>query len=76
MINLFSLVTNFFSAGLYYLVKPSHVALSQPPPQRPRGWAAGNAKRHATGLATNPTMVVFYAGWFISCQPSVCTIPM
>jgi hypothetical protein len=37
---------------------------------------AGNAKSHAARPATNSTMVVFFAGWFDSCQPSVCTIHM
>jgi hypothetical protein len=33
-------------------------------------------KSHAAGLAINSTMVVFFAAWFDSGQPSVCTILM
>jgi hypothetical protein len=71
LLKLLSLVTIFFSAGLYYLVKPSHAALGQPLPQRLPGWGGWKFKSHAAGPATKSTMVVFFAGWFDSCQPSI-----
>jgi hypothetical protein len=76
ILKLLSIADIFFLAGLYYLVKPSHAALGQPLPQRLPGWAAEKGKSHAAGPATNSTILVFFAGWFDSCQPSVYTIPM
>jgi hypothetical protein len=44
-------INYFFSAGLYYLVKPSHAALGQPLPQKLPGWGGWKCKKpcHWTG---------------------------
>jgi hypothetical protein len=67
-----SLVTIFFSAGLYYLVKPSHRALGQPLPQMLPGWGGWKCKKPAcrwTGDQLHHSGVLF---WMVRLLSTIC----
>ncbi len=63
----------FFSAGLFYLVKPSHAALGQPLPQRLPGWGGWKCKKPCCWTGDQP----HHGGvlcWMVGLLSTICFV--